>query len=280
MDLNDFVNTSNDDSNYISVAFETFGGRIYNNACKNGNNLMTVQTLKCRTIAYVMNLLGISWDMLKNIALNYTPVHPQVAQELFRLSPNDDKIEYIVSQDFIRNNELFSIMKKLNRNERDKLAAVDGLVGVDSSSGPNFDFKRYSENLSYALDGSPGFFNNDNDGGVKRTHVQAVRRMYCEMHRYISAERLSPYVYRVLRQVCEELGGPTLPKIENEPQISDDVLLGCKNLYVETMGQVEARKFMENIKVKVHKKDNEPTAHMSKKRKRMERVTDQETNKC
>ncbi|KAF8784052.1 Deoxyuridine 5'-triphosphate like protein [Argiope bruennichi] len=156
-----------------------------------------------------------------------------VAKEILNSGIKDEDTEMTLAQDFVRNDKMIRLLKRMNRRNAEAVCAIDGLAGTISSMGPFFDFKRYLENLRYSLDGSVGNFDDDSNGVWKRSHIAAVRKLYKRLNDALPGdERLSPYVYQILRRVVLDVGGPELPDNSNEEMfLSEDFMKECIDLY-------------------------------------------------
>lgn len=248
--------------------------KVIQNVIEQGNDQITMRTVCLRFLGTVSKAFGLSWNQIYDLVQNCTPIHSQVAEEILNAGIKDDETEITLAQDFVRNERLVRLLKRISRRKAEALLAIDGLVGTISFSGPAFDFKRYLENLRYSVDGSVGNFD---DGVIKGIHIFAVRQLYKKINDAIPGEeRLSPYVYQVLRKVILDVGGPDLPLpsiMNEEMRMTDAFLKECVEMYLSHARKETVYHLISNLNIKSDKRerneDDEPT-----KKRRVERETE------
>ncbi|GFQ88171.1 uncharacterized protein TNCT_361811 [Trichonephila clavata] len=188
----------------------------------------------------------------------HTPVDPEVAKVIVRYIHKHDGIESILAQDFVKNewlNRLIQNMVKSGQsNTISTLLAIDGLIGPKLNNGPQFESKKYLENLKYSLSGEQGRYDRGEDDLVKRTHVFAIRRVYKELENHQSDEnvdsKLMNCVYQVMSSMLKVSAGLELPKGPGIP-LPDNVLKACSDVYWSNTSWEYFNRLVEILKSKI-----------------------------
>ncbi|GFY61737.1 uncharacterized protein TNIN_226431 [Trichonephila inaurata madagascariensis] len=180
------------------------------------NDLVNIYTFKYRILNDLMVKLDLTFQGLNQFLNTHTPVDPEVAKVILRCTHNHDEI--ILAQDFVRNERLNrliqSMVKSGQANTISALLAIDGLIGPKLNNGPQFEYKKYLENLKYSLSGEQGRYDREEDDLFKRTHVCAVRKVYKELENYESDvdSKFMHCVYQVMSNILKESAGLKLPE--------------------------------------------------------------------
>ncbi|GFV21460.1 uncharacterized protein TNCV_4999161 [Trichonephila clavipes] len=127
-----------------------------------------------------MTKLDLTFQGLNQLINTHTPVDPEVAKVILRCTHKHD--ETILAQDFVKNERLNrliqSMVKSGQANTISTLLAIDGLIGPKLNNGPQFEYKKYIENLKYSLSGEQGRYDREEEDVVKRTHVCATSSVH------------------------------------------------------------------------------------------------------
>ena len=223
-----------------------------------GNDSTSMRTMKMHCVNAVLEYLDLGWGYLLRQFKTHTPVHPEIAKELVK--NNDDELQCILSQIFVRNEKLVRIVKNMAQQglNVNQILAVDGLSG-NITNGPNFEYKHYIGNLRFAKKGEPKC-SFDEESDFKRLHVQTVREMYEMMQ---DTPVPSKHIYNILRKCFHQTVGINLPEIEiDEDESIDDELEGkIAIMYMNTMGREKITSFVKCLRFKG---DKRPAVEMEK----------------
>ncbi|GFV92789.1 uncharacterized protein TNCV_2648601 [Trichonephila clavipes] len=124
------------------------------------NDLVTIHTLKYRILNDLMTKLDLTFQGLNQLINTHTPVDPEVAKVILRCTHKHD--ETILAQDFVKNERLNRLSGQANTTST--LLAIDGLIGPKLNNGPQFEYKKYIENLKYSLSGEQGRYDREEGG--------------------------------------------------------------------------------------------------------------------
>ncbi|GFQ78261.1 uncharacterized protein TNCT_677191 [Trichonephila clavata] len=194
------------------------------------NDLVNMQTFKYRILNDFNTKLNLTFQGINQWINTHTPVNPEVA-----------KIDS-------------NIVKSGQSNTISTLLAIDGLIGPKLNNGPQFEYKKYLENLKYSLSGEQGRYDREEDDLVKRTHVFAIRKVYKELENLQSDEnvnsKLMHCVYQVTSSMLKESAGLELPKGPGIP-LPDNVLKACSDVYWSNTSWEYFNRLVEVLKSKI-----------------------------
>ncbi|GFR03806.1 uncharacterized protein TNCT_59511 [Trichonephila clavata] len=202
------------------------------------NDLVNMQTFKYRILNDVMTKLNLTFQGINQWMNTHTPVNPEVTQVILRYIHKQDGIESILAQDFVKNERLNRLIQNMVKsgqsNTMSTLLAIDGLIGPKLNNGPQFEYKKYLENLKYSLSGEQGRYDREQDDLVKRVHVFAIRKVYQELENHLLDKlvdsKLMHCVYQVMSSILKESAGLELPKGPGI-HLPDNVLKACSDVY-------------------------------------------------
>ncbi|GFV82856.1 uncharacterized protein TNCV_1178711 [Trichonephila clavipes] len=244
------------------------------------NDLVNIHTFKYRILNDLMTKLDLTFQGLNQLINTHTPVDPEVAKVILRCTHKHDEI--ILAQDFVKNERLNrliqSMVKSGQANTISTLLAIDGLIGPKLNNGPQFEYKKYIENLKYSLSGEQGRYDWKEDDLVKRTHVCAARKVYKELENYESDvdSKFMHCVYQVMSNILKKSAGLELPK---GPGVTspDNVMKACSDVYWSNTSWEYFNRLVEILKNKIVVSNNtaDPSTSnvedgLAKKRKKEE----------
>ncbi|GFX70538.1 uncharacterized protein TNCV_875121 [Trichonephila clavipes] len=152
------------------------------------NDLVNIHTLQYRILNDLMTKLDLTFQRLNQLINTHTPMDPEVAMVILRCTNKHDEI--ILAQDFVKNERLNRLIQSMVKSGQahtiSTLLAIDGFIGPKLNNEPQFEYKKYIENLKYSLSGEQGRYDREEDDVVKRTHVCAVPKVYKELQNYES----------------------------------------------------------------------------------------------
>ncbi|GFR15176.1 uncharacterized protein TNCT_731881 [Trichonephila clavata] len=187
------------------------------------NDLVNMQTFKYRILNDFMTKLNLAFQEINQWINTHTPVNPEVA-------------------------------KSGQSNTISNLLAIDGLIGPKLNNGPQFEYKKYLENLKYSFSGEQGRYDREEDDLVKKTHVFAIRKVYKELENLQSDEnvdsKLMHCVYQVMSSMLKESAGLELPKGPGIP-LPDNVLKACSDVYWSNTSWEYFNRLVEILKSKI-----------------------------
>ncbi|GFR27183.1 uncharacterized protein TNCT_415801 [Trichonephila clavata] len=186
------------------------------------------------------------------------PGKSRSAKVILRYIHKQDGIESILAQDFVQNERLNrliqNVVKSGQSNTISTLLAIDGLIGPKLNNGPQFEYKKYLENLKYSSSGEQGRYDREDDDLVKRTHVFAIRKVYKEVKNLQSDEnvdsKLMHCVYQVMSSMLKESAGLELPKGPGIP-LPDNVMKACSDVYWSNTSWEYFNRLVEILKSKI-----------------------------
>lgn len=246
-DTQDFAKQTAEDliAYELKVLNETTGGAE--------RHLANFRTLSIRALSRIMKTLGIPWSMMSQLADQYVPVHPDVSKYLKKLCQEDDDVEDLLSQDFVKIDKL----KKLNSlKSRGKfmewLCGVDG-IGV-RHGGPILDWKRYIDNLRYSLHGDTGNYDDEQINELKRIHVQTIRKIHIKVANKDTDNIDSTKVYRVMKSLVRDECGFELSDASNMSEMDASMVQELKEFYLSSVGKDNFQKITKLFKLENERK--------------------------
>lgn len=204
------------------------------------SNRCSLLTINVRTLNILMSKLGIKWSDISELVEKHVPIHPQIKSRLLSLAGDrlDDCVETVLRQDFVRSDTIHKLKFLKNATpEMNYLCGVDGLV---RHAGPVLDWRRYIQNLRFAIDGPKGVFDDEPSNELKRVHVQTVRKLYSKLNNCVNN------VYKVMRAIVQENSSIYLLPNTVDTDIDDDMLEDMKEFYFQ---HVSKNHFTELLKV-------------------------------
>lgn len=215
------------------------------------SNGMTLETIKYRVLSEVMKEWKMSFRHICQLFKSHTPVGEDIRHKILRtLSPNEDW-EHTLSQDFIRNEKLVKILKNLRKRGYETMAytllAVDGLKGNKLAHNPNYDMKRYLDNLRINLEGTKTLYENEPDESFKQRHVLGVRKVYEILYKMGETGSLYRMVYTVIRKVLKDIKPELELPEDKDIEMDEEDLNKCVGEYKSCITEEQIKKYMLDV---------------------------------
>lgn len=217
-------------------------------------NGATVETVKHRFINAMLKKCSTSMEDICQLFTTHVPVDGKIrAQFLDRLSQMNKKDwDIVLAQDFVRKDKLQKICQTLCKGGYESmvhaLLAVDGLKGSKWNQNPNYDLKRYFENLRINLCGNKSMYDNG-PRSIKLPHVLGVRGVYELLYKKYRNDSIPMHkrVYEVMRTVLNNMNPELKLKGEEEVMMTNDELEDCVSEYKKCMDEDMIRRYMYEV---------------------------------
>lgn len=238
-------------------------------------NLTNIMTLNIRGLSRIMNAFGISWAMMSQLVEQNIPIHPQLSKYLKGLCKEDEDVEDLLSQDFVKTEKIIKLKCLRNHSKAmEWLCAVDGIMF--KHGGPNLDWRKYVTNLRFGLTGGKGAYDDEPNNDLKREHVQAVREIHSRIADKDTDNVDSTKVYRVMKRLALEECGIELPDVKSSPddkpmsEMSESEIEDLKQVYLSMVGHEKFQKIAKLFRLENEKRKMDSSERKARKRKRVE----------
>lgn len=214
------------------------------------------QDVHRQIIFAILKCYNYSLEDLYHYMKTRTAVHPVWHQKLLKFKDDDG----VLSEKYIRTDKLIRILKNNPTENVEYLLAIDGLSG-NLSAGPNFDYKRYLNNLVVGPEGER-IDNMDYFPDYKRKHVQTIRKLYILLRKHTSEPGMEKHIYIIMKQIIQDEFLKELPTLEDGPKaLPEDVYMEAIELYDLNMKENEVRDLVNSLRWRGEKRcsDEEET---------------------